>query len=340
MDGNQHCPVLKALVLCLLCVAGCSGPDSQTPVPTSVEPVSVEPAQVTPIPLTLSYVVGQTAAYRLSSETTRSVTFEGIAADDETLGMYDSAITGRLSDLTWTQTVQEVDPNGQALLLIEISDLAYRGYLMGDSSVDYDSARSENAPTALADLIGLSYRIRIDGKGRVTEVIGQAEAVAGLDEAKTQFNIAKNLLSVSVIKARHTIKALNTAPDRVTSEGSWTSTDAFQFGRLGGKQFDKTYVCQTGQGNRSVVEISLANFKAVDKSVSSLNTPTLPFTSEDQFTGALTLDSRSGQVEKYRESLEINWVFVDAASANEAQPRTGRMTARQAFLLERKDSVQ
>jgi hypothetical protein len=88
------------------------------------------------------------------------------------------------------------------------------------------------------------------------------------------------------------------------------------------------------------VEIRMVDFESVDKSVSSVNTPSLPFTSEDQFTGALTLDTRTGQVKMYRETLEIHWAFVDPASRDDAPARKGHMTARQACLLERKESSQ
>ncbi len=347
MDESQRRCASQALALCLLCVAGCSAPHSRTPVSPSVTLVETqaEAPVVTPVEtpvsnLTLAYDVGQADTYCFSAESTRSVRLEGLRPDDKSLGAFDSAITGWLFDITWTQTVQAVDPNGQAFLLIEIQGLDYKGYRMGELAVDYDSTVSPNAATALADLIGLSYRIRMDAKGQVVQVWDAEEAKAQLGKGKPQLDIAQGLLSEKMVRARHRIKPLNMAPDQSVKDQTWTASESFAFGRLGGKTFEKTYVCQAVDAAASRVEIRMADFKSVDKSVSSVNTPSLPFTSEDQFTGALTLDTRTGQVKMYRESLEIHWAFVDPTSRADAQPRKGHMTARQACLLERKESSQ
>jgi hypothetical protein len=336
MDVNQRRFLVWAWALmCLLCFTGCYGADSPAPFPPSVTPAPAPAAKAAFV-----YKVGQTATYCLSSETTKAVRFEGIRPDDKVLGAFDSAFTGRLSDVTWTQTVQAVDPNGQALLLIEIAGLSYQNYFKGDLVADYDSTRSQNTATALEDLIGLVYQIRVDVKGHVLQVLGADEALARLSKGKDQYNSAAHLISQKVIKARHTIKPLNAAPDQWGKNETWTSPESFVFGKLGGKVFEKTYVCQGVDKASSLVEITMADFKSVDKSRSSVNTPRLPFTSEDQFTGTLILDTRAGQIKLYRESLEVTWSFVDPTSKNGAQPRTGHMIARQAFLLERKESLQ
>lgn len=335
MDVNQRRILIRASALmCLLCFTRGSDAVSQTPVTASGMP------DLPPAPkLAFSYAVGQTTTYTLSSEATRSVQFEGIRPDDNTLAAFDSAVTGRLSDVTWTQTVQAVDPNGQALLRIEIKGLAYKAFGMGDLVVDYDSTRAQNAATALEELLGGVYHIRVDVKGNVSQVLGKGAVLARLNKDKPHFDRAGHLLSERMIKARHTIKPLNTAPDHMVKNETWTSRESFVSGNLGRKEFEKRYVCQGVDKESSLVKITMTGSESVDESISSPGTPTLPFTSEDQFTGALILDTRAGQIKMYRESLEINWSFVDPASIKEAQPRTGHMIARQAFLLERKESV-
>ncbi|MCP4451414.1 MAG: hypothetical protein GY809_08130, partial [Planctomycetes bacterium] len=157
---------------------------------------------------------------------------------------------------------------------------------------------------------------------------------------KAQLDIAQGLLSEKMIKARHRIKPLNSAPDQSVKGQAWTASESFKFGRMGGKTFEKTYVCHAIDAEASWVEIQMGKFESLDKNVSSVNRPILPFTSEDQFTGALTLDTQIGQVKMYRESLEIHWAFVDTAFRADAALRKGYMTARQACLLERKESSQ
>lgn len=336
MDVKQRRCLIKRLILGLafLCFAGCSGPAPQAPATTPAAPAEPSASR-----LTLAYEVGQAATYRLSSEAIRSVRFEGIRPDNKTLGAFDSAMTGRLSDVTWAQTVQAVDPNGQALIWVKILSLTYTGYRMGEMVVDYDSARAQNDPTAMEDLIGLVYHVRVDVKGQVVDVVGEKEAQARLDENKAHFANARRLLTEETIRARHTIKPLNAAPDEVITKATWTSPESFVFGRMGGKAFEKTYECQPAEKDSALVEITLSGFGSVDNSVSGVEAPGMPFTSEDQLTGTLTLDTRTGQVKAYQESLEVNWSFVDPASVNEAEPRAGHMTAKQAFLLERKESV-
>jgi hypothetical protein len=336
MDVNQRRFLMWASTfVCLLCLTNCSGSSSQAPLTASVVSAEIPVSR-----LTLVYEVGQTATYRLSSETTRSVRFEGLRPDDQVLGALDSAFTGHLSDVTWTQTVQAVDPNDQALLLIGIVGIKYTGYLKGNLVLDYDSTRDQDQATALGDLIGLEYQIRVDVKGQVVQVLDADEALKKLSKGKPHFNSAGPLLSEKVIRARHTIKPLNGAPDQAMKHDTWTSEESYVFGSLGGKAFEKTYVCQGVGQDSSRVEITMSGSESLDKRVSSVNMPMLPFTSEDQYTGTLTLDTRAGQVKMYRESLEVTWSLVVPASDNEAQPRKSLMTERQAFLLERKEPVQ
>jgi hypothetical protein len=322
------------VLLCLTWVARCSEPISQgpSPAPATQAETPVRPAFV--------YQVGQKATYCLSSEVTRSVQFEGIRPDDQTLGAFASAITGRLTDVTWKQTVQAVDPNGQASLLIEITGLDYKGYRSGELVVDFDSTRDENESSALEDVPGLTYLVRVDAKGHVVRVMGQDEALARLNKDKPHFASAGQLVSLEAIQARHAVKAFHGAPDQAARDTTWTVQELFAFGQLGSKRFDKTYTCAGAKEGSSLVEIRLAGVDCQDKSLSSANLRALAFSSDAQFKGTLILDAGTGHVKTYHETLEVDWVFVDSASAKEAQPRKGRMTARQAFLLERKDSPQ
>ncbi|MCF7975255.1 MAG: hypothetical protein K9N55_15680 [Phycisphaerae bacterium] len=335
MDVKQCRFLGPGLVVCLLFFSACSGAVSVTPAMAPVTQVE------TSVPkLTLLYQVGQRTTYCLSSEVTRSVQFEGIRPDDETLGVYASAVTGALTDVTWCQTVQGVDPNGQSLLRIELNGLTYKAYRAGELVVDYDSTRDENETTALEDVPGLTYEVRVDARGHVVQVMGQDEALAGLDKDKPHFTSARRLVSKEVIQARHSIEALHGAPDRAVKDAAWSTRQSFAFGQLGGKQFNKTYTCLGTTQGSSLVEIRMAGILTLDKSLSSVTSKTLPFSSEDQYAGTLILETRTGQVKTYHETLAVDWTFVDPASMKEAEPRKGHMTARQAFLLERKDVPQ
>jgi hypothetical protein len=323
------------VLLCLLCFVGCSAPSSQIVIPDTETPVKV------PAPrLNLIYKVGNTVTYRLSQEVTRSVQFEGIRPDDKSLQAFAAAITGRLSDVTWTQTVQAVDPNGQALMLIEITGLTYQAYKKGDLVVDYDSASVENTPAAFEDLCGLQYRIRMDAKGQVVQVSGEDEAFTGLDKNKAYFSSAKRLVSKELIKTRHSVKALDRAPDHATKNETWAAQESYTFGQMGKKQFEKTYTCLGKDADASQIKIRMTGQEGLDSSLSIGNSPMGPITSEGQFAGTLIFDIPTGQIKTYHETLEVDWVFTDPTSMNEPEPRKGHMIQRQAFLLDRKDAAQ
>jgi hypothetical protein len=336
MEENQRRFLVNtSVMLCLFGVVGCSGSTSKV---TSTEAVTQvdQPA----FKLTLKYEIGQTVTYCLSTEVTRSVEFEGIRADNKKLGAFSSAMTGRLYDVTWTQRVQDLDPNGQALLSIKITGLGYKGFRVGELTVDYDSTRAKNAATALADLLGITYHVRLNTKGHVLEVMGVEQALARLDNGKADIQTAKHLISDAVIKTRHTVKALNSAPDQAAKQGTWTDSEAFSFGKMGSKRFDKTYTCLGVKEDTPLVEVSLKGTESPGRNLTRAPVPKMPLASKDQYIGMLVLDTKTGQIKTYHETLAVDWVVEDAVRKNGAEPRKIHMTQRQAFLLERKDVAQ
>lgn len=335
MDEKKTlCRIYLVIALLLMTLAGCQAPQG-THDSTMHKP---EQQAVSQPGFQLTFETGQAATYRLSSEIIRAVQFEGIRPDDEDFDVFASSMTGRLYDVTWTQTVQAVDPNNLALLAIEIKDVIYKAYRVGELIVDYESQREDNDPTAFEDLIGVTYQIRMDSKGHVVQVLGLDQAVAKIDQNKSNAKSALNMISQDTIKIRHEVKALNKAPEIVNTETVWKEREAFQFGELGGKQFDKTYTCASITPEQVIIE--LTGMESRDRSLSNPDMTALPFTSKEQFTGRLVMDRQAGQIDSYSETLEVNWIYTDPESTDAAQPRSGQMTAKQAFLLDRKESVQ
>ncbi len=335
MVRNQRRFSVNASVLvCLLGAVGCSGSIAKVKAAETAMQGDQSLCK-----LTLQYKLGQTVTYSLSSEVTRSVEFEGIQADNKELGAFSSAITGRLYDVTWTQKVQETDPNGKALLSIKITGLAYKGFRVGELIVDYDSRRAQNSATALADLLGISYQVRVNAKGQVLEITGVEEISARLDKSMADVETAKHLVSDAVIKTRHTVKALNSAPDQATKQGTWAGANTFSFGKMGRKLFDKTYTCLGGKENTPFVEVSMKGTENPGRTMTRPPVPTMPLDSRHEYSGLLILDAGAGQIKTYHETLAVDWIIKDSAPKNGAEPRTIHMTQRQAFLLERKDAA-
>ena len=113
-------------------------------------------------------------------------------------------------------------------------------------------------------------------------------------------------------------------------------TRDFDFGIMGPKTFEKTY---TMKDIKTVNDIPMASVEmtAVPEPNASGSSFGSMVTSRENYTGELQFDLAAGQVAVWQETLEINWTFVDPATANleEGQQRRGLMKARQALLLQR-----
>jgi len=289
-----------------------------------------------------TYRAGQSSTFRRTSERTRSVEWTGIAPEDQ--DKFKSGTTGRIIDMTFTQTVQQVDANGAAVAEVTIDRLAYRGYMAGVLALDYDSRRPDNAPTALAAIVGASYGITLSAKGQVLAVQGLPAAVDRIDRNAPHYETAVRLLSKARIVERHSVPALADAPGGPLEPGqTWTRPQMFTFGQMGNKAFKKTYTYKGAEQHqgRCLLRVDMhaasENPQGDAGSEPGTDNPfTAMFQSTDTFSGETLLDCDTGRLQVYHETLEAKWVFVDPASAgrDDVEPRSGQMTARQAELLE------
>ena len=290
------------------------------------------------VDLALKYSPGQIDRYRVSSEVTRSVEWQGLSPNEA--GQFKGGTTGRILDLTYTQRVDRVDPNGNADIEVTLDDIQYRGFMVGEPTLDYDSTRPDNPPCAMAGLVGAAYALRVGPDGRVLEVLDTRTAMARIDGKLPQAQTATRLVSDEAIESRHTIRSLASRPAGPATEGQvWPGSHAFSFDQMGRRTFDLTYTyrgLEAGPGGeRAVIDMN------------SVSTPVGPhapamsalFHSRETYSGRTTLDPQTGRVVEHHEDLEVNWTFVDPTATPQAgeEPKSGQMTARQVFYLKRID---
>ncbi|UCD51183.1 MAG: hypothetical protein JSW27_00855 [Phycisphaerales bacterium] len=327
-----------------------SAPEPQVsyePAPDEVES-QVEPAPEPPavagsaeqaVALTLKYVPGQTTTYRVTTETERSIAWEGDTTNKP--AAFRDGHTGQRIEITFDQTVAQVSSAGNASLEVTIKTLRFLGRARDKVVLDFDSSRAADQQHPLANLIGQRYRMEVTPRGAVLTLLD-------LDAARqaAQGNVtASRLLSDKAIEHRHEVPALM-ALDTTAVEpgGQWNSIRAISFGILGSKAYDRIYTLQAVEGSGSQ-QTAIVDMEAIPPVTGPGQTlpeqAANPFAamsdSTDSYTGLLKLDLSTGQIERYIEQFRAEWVTADPASiqSGQAHPAVLRMGMRESYQLER-----
>ncbi len=290
---------------------------------------------------------GQVSTYQLVTERRRQVVARGPA--DGQVSEVSSGTTGSRVEMTYTESVQRVDPNGNALLDIRIQELVIKAEQVGDSVLDFHSARPEDANSPLARLVGRGYRVERAPGGQVVRILDAADARAAVaaDPGTAQGRAAASLLSDRSIRDRHSVAALSgggAGPHRTGQ--SWNQVRTVSFDILGSKSFEKVYTfkgVEQDQGRPVAVldlEGVLAAGGAAQAGQADPGTPVWidQFDTSFTYTGQCRLDLGAGQVDAATEVLEVQWVGLDpraAVDATQGEPSSIRMKATEGFWLRR-----
>lgn len=291
--------------------------------------------------LRLRFEIGQMATYAYSWENTRFVEWRGVS--DEDRAALRSGTSGRVIRMVLTENVRAIDDLGRATVDITIDALSYR-VMPGQVNVDYDSAREGQEVSALADLLGKTYTILKTPAGGVHRVIDSGRARAGLDPNKPDFDLARQLLSDPAITERHTVKAMASNTDPRPAPGQeWIETQHYGFGQMGSRTFDKVYTYR-GIRSESGSSMALVEMSAIpstrgaqrDHEGAHPGPFADVFADEYEFTGRMTLNTETGLLDHYSESLEMRWAGVDPqADPADPSPASVHLIARQRFAYER-----
>jgi hypothetical protein len=217
--------------------------------------------------------------------------------------------TGSKVETTFTQTIDSVDAEGNAVASIKIDGIKYLAENKGGIVLDFNSAT--NSKHALASLIGRSYSIKISPFGDVSPVdIASARAVSS-------DKFVKSFLANKSIQKRHEVLALPAVGNTKLKAGqSWSKVKSPPPGMLDPKNFEKIYTLKSVRGNMAQIEMqAVPTSKATDdkaaKSDSGMGIFAKMFDAEDSWSGNLTLDLSSGAITKYNETLVSTYLAAE-----------------------------
>ncbi|MHC4624518.1 MAG: DUF6263 family protein [Planctomycetota bacterium] len=332
MISGRICSSFAVGLVCSFLLAGGCAPAAKGP------PKTRKPQ------LVLKFTKGDSATYRLVTEATRSVQFEGALAKEN---IAKGGQTGDNVEMTFSQQVESVDLKGNATVKVIIRSLKYLAKVKNNPILDFDSSRERDRNSPLANLIGQSYKIKITPSGRVTEVTHVKEARASVRGGTLPGTRAASLLGTDAIKERHTILALPATDAKRKRPGdNWNSVRTYSFGMMGTRSYERVYTLKETEDRNgqqfAVVEMSaIPASEAVDQMVEEQASADFSrmFDSKDEYTGQLSLNLNTGRVEKYLEKLYLEWFIVDpmAKQRGDKQPDAVKMSTVQLHSLEKVD---
>ncbi|HUT30067.1 MAG TPA: hypothetical protein VMX13_09770 [Sedimentisphaerales bacterium] len=337
MSSNRILGCLTVTVIGLFVLAaGCAAPAPAPPPPTAVQPPPPPPPEQ-PVNLSLKFAPDDSTTYRLLTEGTRSVTYEGSLANDPSLK---GGETGDSVEMTFSQHIRSVNDQGNAVAEITIKQLKFLAKVKSDTVLDFDSSREKDQAHPLAKLIGQSYTIEITPAGQVTRIIDAKEAQAAVKGNAT----AQRLLESDEIKERHAVAALPAPGNKeVRVDDHWSSIKATDFGMLGAKAYERIYVLKGVKelNGRKVAAIEMNAIPTAETAEQlhkqkGADAFSKMFDNIEQYTGLLDLDLTAGKVQKYVEKLRSEWVIVDPAAKTrtDKSPDALKMTAVSLYSLE------
>ena len=233
MRQNKILGVITNIVLCmLLLTAGCTKLAEES-AQTKVESEEREQA----VKLAFKFVPDDSTTYKVITEADNSLTWESTDANKPK--GFTGGHTGRKSEITFTQQIQNADDKGNAVANITIKQLKYLLTVKNDITMDFDSSRQQNRQHPLSKLIGQSYTIEMTASGEVSKIIDANDARAVVKGTSAADKTAANFLSHEAILERHTIPALPAVDKNQLRTGeNWSSIKSFSFTMMGSKTYE------------------------------------------------------------------------------------------------------
>ena len=293
--------------------------------------------------LALKFTPDDITAYKVTTERERGVIWEGPLTKKPR--RFIGGHTGNRIEMTFTQRIQSVDDEGNAVAEITIKGLKYLAKVKDNIILDFDSSREKDRNNPLSKLIGQSYTIEITASGQVSKVLDVSGARTAIGGASANQRAARLLLA-EVIKKQHSIPALSAVEKNQLRPGeSWSDIKTFSFGPMGSKSYERIYELKEINniaGRRiAIVEMSVVPSSEKAKELHKEQATgffSKMFDTTEIYTGELRLDLTAGEVEKYFEEFRSDWIAVDPmAPEKEIEPDMLRMSATRLYRIERID---
>jgi hypothetical protein len=372
MSQTKICGLAVIVVICLLLsMLGCAdlaektakpGIDLQETVETEIETKETteskgereeyierkfEPDEQKPTAkLVLKFTPGDLSTYKVTTESENSVIWGG-PVTSKPKG-FTGGHTGNRIEMTFTRRIQSLDDQDKAVAEITIKELKYLAKVKDNIVLDFDSSRENDRNQPFSKLIGQSYTIEITPSGQVSKVIDVNEARAATADSTPTGQRIVRLLSVEVIKGRHSIPALPAAEKKTLRLGeTWSNIKTFSFGLMGSKSYERIYelkeIKDSDDRRIAIAEMSVIPSSEKAKELHKEQATGLFSQMFDNpveiYTGRLELDLTAGKIEKYSEEFRSEWIAVDPmASVKEGkEPDTLQMGAIRLHSIERID---
>jgi hypothetical protein len=339
--------IVSGIVCLYVLASGCSQiKDKTTKIdhepPPEKKSIHAVPAQ--PVMLALKFTPQDLIIYRVITEAQKSVTWQGPLAEKPSA--FKGGQTNTKVEMTFSQQVQSVDDEGNAVEEITIKDLTYLVQVANNVVLDFDSSKVKEPNSPLMNLIGQSYTIEISPSGEVLRIIDKHQAQAKIKGKSREHNAASQLLADEVIKQRHTVVALTALKDknRLSPGDKWNEIETLSFDMMGSKTYDKIYTLKKVKDINDHL-VAVAEMNAIPstelaedvKQNQQTNIFSKMFDNVETYTGRLKFDLTACNVQQFQEKLETEWIIADPNPKQGEEPSVIRMKAVRFYSMERVD---
>ena len=333
MSGRNFVRSAVVMVCLWAVLSGCEAPSDKG---LSVKPSWAKPSGAE---LILKFSVGDTATYRVKTETVKDYRFE-----QPSLGKLDEKRSGAGTEVRFDQEITSVDAEGNALAKITLTSINYVMRQENSVKFDFDSEREEDKKAPFARLIGQSYTVSLspDCGGEVVDVTRARGVVKEGSAAK----LVESFLSDRAIIKRHSIPALPEESLSAEPGKEWSRIKLPPKGLLAPKTFEKIYTLEKIEehGGRRFAFIEMSALESEGSERSSGASPLGPlsnmFDTEEDLTGRLVFDLDGGFVSLYKEDLIATYLAAQEAEGKQQEdkgPDTLLMRFTDAITVERID---
>ncbi|MFQ6035585.1 MAG: DUF6263 family protein [Sedimentisphaerales bacterium] len=301
--------------------------------------------QLPTVELALKFVPQDSTTYRVITEAEKAVSWEGPLPEKPSA--FKGGHTGNRMEMTFTQRIQSIDNQSNAVAKITIKQLKYLAKVRDNVVLDFDSSREKERDNLLSKLIGKSYTIELSPAGRVLKIIDVNEIQAAIKGDSSAHKAASALLSPDTIKKRHAILALPVAEKNQLRKGdNWSDVAVFSFGMMGSKSYEKIYtlkeIKETDHRQIAIIEMNaIPSSEMVEQMHKEQATGLFSnlFDNIETYRGELKFDLTAGKIEKYIEKLRTEWIAVEpfAGQENDKEPAALRMAATRLHHLQKID---
>jgi predicted transposase YbfD/YdcC len=254
--------------------------------------------------------------------------------------------SGNKIEMTFTQQIENVNAQGGAIVKITIKQIKYLSKIRDKIVLDFDSSLEQDKDNPLSKLIGQSYTIELNASGEVSKIIDVNDARAAVAGNSISNARATQLLSLEAITEQHSAPSPLAVNNKQLIKGNkWNNIKTFSFGQMGSKSFERIYeiinISEIDGRQIAIAQMnaepSTAKAKELYKEQSTGLLSSM-FDNTETYTGVLSFDLDSGQIEKYNEEFKSVWTAVDPlATKQENEPDRFQMSATRIYRLERID---